>query len=46
MYHQVKLAIVPKLTLEETIKDWAMICALLAERKRKRKNQMNKAFLI
>ena len=44
MYHQIEQAILPKLSLEETMRDWNIIRTLLAEAQRKRKNQIPKAF--
>ena len=45
MYRQVEQAIIPDLSLQETIEDWDSIRVLLTEGQRKRKTQMTTAFL-
>jgi len=45
MYHQIELAIIPMLSLGDTIKHWNSIGSSLAEHDRKRTMQLDKAFL-
>jgi hypothetical protein len=44
MHHQIEQAILPHLPLEKAMKEWNSIHSMLAEAKRKRKNQIPKAF--
>ena len=45
MYHQIERAILPSLSLGDTIQDWSEIRNLLAEGQRKRINQITIAFI-
>ena len=45
MYHQIERAILPNLSLQNTIQDWSEIRNLLAEGQRKRINQIAIAFI-
>jgi len=40
MHEQLKAAIMPDLSLAETLRDWPNICSLLAERPRRRTSQL------
>ncbi len=44
MNHQVKQAIIPQLSLRETVQQWGTICNALTEGRRKRTMQVNKMF--
>ena len=45
MYHQIERAILPDLSLQNTIQDWDEIRNLLVEGQRKRMNQITMAFI-
>lgn len=40
MLHQLQQAVEPRITLEDTMKQWDKICSLLSENIRKRRPQM------